>query len=140
MAKAGRPFYYKLSAEELEDKINSYFGYLQDNPTVKGGPSDFLAYVGMDNKLASEITKNPPGGYEQHSKLMKLAAVRMRAHLETSPAWGNNNSTKSIFLTKQKLWDGQSYTDAQDSGAKATGTIKIVFGSGKSGDIEKYFK
>lgn len=140
MAKAGRPFYYHLSAKELADRIDSYFTYLKENPTVKGGPSDFLVHVEMDHKLASEITKNPPGGYEQHSKLMKQAAVRVRAHLETSPAWGNNNSTKSIFLTKQRLWDGLSYADTQDNGAKATGTIKIVFGTGPISDPGKFFK
>ena len=98
--KQGRPFYYPLTADQLEQKINSYFDGLREDPTRRGGPSDFLAYIGMDNKQAIEITKKPPGGYEKHSKLMVRAATLMRAHLETSPAWANGNSSKAIFLSK----------------------------------------
>ena len=132
MSKAGRPFYYPFTPEELEQKIDSYFQMLRDNPTVRGGPSDFLSYVGMDNKQAIEITKKPPGGYEKHSKLMVKAATLMRAHLETSPAWANGNSSKAIFLTKQPLWDGLAYTDRQDINANTNSTVKIQFGSGRA--------
>lgn len=131
--KQGRPFYYPLTADQLEQKINSYFDGLREDPTRRGGPSDFLAYVGMDNKQAIEITKKPPGGYEKHSKLMVRAATLMRAHLETSPAWANGNSSKAIFLSKQQLWDGQAYTDKQEINANTNNTVKISFGSGSKG-------
>lgn len=128
--KQGRPFYYPLTADQLEQKINSYFQMLRDDPTMRGGPSDLLAYLGMDNKFACELTKKPPGGYEKHSKLMVKAATLMRAHLETSPAWANGNSSKAIFLSKQQLWDGLAYTDKQEINANTNNTVKISFGAG----------
>ena len=128
----GRPFYYSLTAKQLEDRINSYFQYLKDNPEVKGGPSDFLSYVDLDITKAREIVKNPLKPYEEHRKLLLKAAVMLRAHLETSPAWSGKDAAKAIYLTKQQLWDGQAYTDRQEINANTNNTVKIQFGSGKA--------
>lgn len=127
----GRPFYYNLTAKELEGRINQYFKCLKDNPTVKGGPSDFLSYVDLDITKAREIVKNPLKPYEDHRKLLLKAAVLLRAHLETSPAWSGKDGAKAIYLTKQQLWDGQAYTDRQEINANTNNVLKIQFGTGK---------
>ena len=127
----GRPFYYSLSASELASRIDSYFQMLKDNPSIKGGPSDFLSYVDLDITKAREIVKNPLKPYEEHKKLLLKAAVMLRAHLETSPAWSGKDAAKAIYLTKQQLWDGQAYTDRQEINANTNNTVKIQFGTGK---------
>ena len=136
-----RPFVYdKYTAEELQQITDKYFDSFRDNPNLRGGPSDYLSLIGMDMALATEICQNPLKPYEAHSKILKSAAVRMRAHLETSPAWGGKDAVKAIYLTKQQLWDGNAYTDRQEVNAKASGTIRIMFGATKGHDPGKFFK
>lgn len=128
----GRTCFYTLSARELEARIHRYFQHLQEDPTVRGGPSDFLSYVELDMPKAREIVQNPPKPYLEHRRLLLQAAVLLRAHLETSPAWANSNSSKSVFLAKQQLWDGLAYTDKPETAANTSNTIHIKFGTGES--------
>ena len=72
--------------------------------------------------------------YKKHSRIMKAAATRLRAHMETAPAWANGNSSKAIFTLKQQLWDGQAYTDKQEVNSNSNATVKVIFGSGKEAD------
>lgn len=129
-----RPFVYdKYTAEQLQQITDDYFQYLQDNPDARGGASDYLARIGMDMKLATEICQDPLKPYAEHSKILKEAAVKLRAHFETSPAWSGKDAVKAIYLTKQKLWDGDAYTDRQEVSQKTAGAIRIMFGKGSHG-------
>ena len=125
---------YNYSEKQLADMINQYFQRLEDDPARKGGPSDLLAAMKMDMEMAKNLCNEPPFGYKKHSLLLKEAAVRLRAHLETSPAWANGNSSKAIFTLKQQLWDGQSYVDKQETTNNTNAKIQVVFGSGKDAD------
>ena len=76
----------------------------------------------------------PAEDYKKHSRIMKTAATRLRAHMETAPSWANGNSSKAIFTLKQQLWDGQAYTDKQEVNSNSNATVKVIFGSGKEAD------
>lgn len=109
-------------AAELAREIDAYFTALEADPAKRGGPSDLLAAVGMDMDTATALAGEAGGC----GPVLRQAATRLRAHLETSPAWSGSNGTKSVFLIKQQLWDGQSYTDKRDATA-APPVVQVVF-------------
>lgn len=121
---------YGCGEGELRERIDRYFRALEEDPTRRGGPSDLLAWLEMDMATASRMARETSGTYRGYGELMRSAATRLRAHLETSPAWAGSNGSKSMFLIKQQLWDGQSYSDKRDSGPANT-TVRVVFGTGK---------
>lgn len=125
---------YEYSDKQLSDMIDQYFMQLDIDPTKRGGPSDLLAFIHMDMETARSITMEPSEDYKKHSRIMKTAATRLRAHMETAPAWANGNSSKAIFTLKQQLWDGQAYTDKQEVNSNSNATVKVIFGSGKEAD------
>lgn len=129
-----KPKQIDLTAEELEQVIDQYFDYLNSNPVVRGGPSDLLCKIGIDMDTAKSIVAEPPELYIAHARLLKKAATRLRAHIETSPAWCNGNSSKAIFTLKQQLWDGDCYKDKQEIDSKSDATVRVTFGSGKDAD------
>lgn len=107
---------------DLARKIDAYFEALEADPARRGGPSDLLATIGMDMDTATVLA----GKAEGCGPIMRQAATRLRAHLETSPAWSGTNGSKSTFLIKQQLWDGQSYTDKRENTAAAP-TVQVIF-------------
>ena len=110
-------------AAELAQMIDGYFASLEADPAKRGGPSDLLACIGMDMETATALAGETGGC----GPVLRQAATRLRAHLETSPAWSGTNGSKSVFLIKQQLWDGQSYTDKRETAAAAP-VVQVVFG------------
>ena len=113
----------RWKATELAQKIDSYFASLEADPAKRGGPSDLLACIGMDMETATTLAGETGGC----GPVLRQAATRLRAHLETSPAWSGTNGSKSVFLIKQQLWDGQSYTDKRETAAAAP-VVQVAFG------------
>lgn len=124
---------YAYGEEELERRIEGYFTALADDPTRRGGPSDLLSALELDMPTAIRMAEERSGPYRGYGRLMRNAATRLRAHLETSPAWAGSNGSKSVFLIKQPLWDGQCYADKREQGA---GEIRVVFGRGAAEAFE----
>lgn len=122
---------YPHTARYLAEQIEKYFAALDEDPTRRGGPSDFLAAVDMDFETAVAICNTDGTTYKSHRDLMRQAATRLRAHLETSPAWAGSAAVKSMFLCKQELWDGKAYTDKKESKVDANATVRVIFGDGK---------
>lgn len=125
-----RPELYPYTEKELAEKIDRYFEELEANPTKRGGPADLLVALDMDEETAKSLYSGDVKVYKKYRDLMAQAAQRLRAHIETSPAWSGPNQTKSMFILKQQLWDGKAYKDKVESkGADAT--VRIIFGDGK---------
>ncbi len=125
MAEVRKPNY---GARRLEAEIERYFAELESDPTRRGGPSDLLARLGLDMESAARLT----GEDGRCGRAMRAAATRLRAHLETSPAWAGSNGSKAMFLIKQRLWDGRSYADKWEDGSGTT--IHVLFGNGADTD------
>jgi len=137
-----KPKLYELSPEQLQQKLDAYFSMLGEDPTRRGGPSDLLSYIGMDMETArvlcgNSADKETPEDFKKFCPIMKQAAVRLRAHMETSPAWASCNSSKAIFVLKQPLWDGQAYQDKQEVNTTGNQRVSITFGTPK--EAEKAF-
>ena len=121
---------YPYGKEELERRIDGYFAALENDPTRRGGPSELLSALELDMPTAIQMAQESAGPYRRYGRLMRRAATRLRAHLETSPAWAGSNGTKSVFLIKQPLWDGLCYADRREP---AAGDVRVVFGPGPDG-------
>ena len=121
---------YGYSERQLEEMINGYFTTLEKDPSRRGGPSDLLAALHMDMDTAEQLAGETTGQYRGYGKLLREAATRLRAHLETSPAWSGSNGSKSVFLIKQQLWDGMSYADKRENNG-AHAEIRVLFGPGE---------
>lgn len=116
------------SAEALARRIDGYFAALEDDPSRRGGPSDLLAAMGMDMETARRLAQVTAGRNKELGRLLREAATRLRAHLETAPAWAGSNASKAVFLIKQQLWDGAAYTDKREAGKPAAAEVR--FGGG----------
>ena len=71
----------RWKATELAQKIDGYFASLEADPAKRGGPSDLLACIGMDMETATTLAGETGGC----GPVLRQAATRLRAHLETSP-------------------------------------------------------
>ena len=118
-------FYYKGGRKVMEEKIDAYFRRLAEKGE-RGGPSDLLAAIGLDSETARRLA----AGGGAYSAALRDAATRLRAHLETSPAWAGSNGSKAVFLLKQQLWDGLTYADKRESGTAAA-AVQVRFGPEK---------
>ena len=123
---------YEYGEQELAERLQQYFAALDNDPTRRGGPSDLLSALQLDMPTAMAMARETVGPYKGCGRLMRQAATRLRAHLETSPAWAGSNGSKSVFLIKQQLWDGQAYADKRESGGPAE--IQVTFGPGRHVD------
>lgn len=128
----GNPKRQPWSQRQLGQAIDRYFQVLEADPGRRGGPSDLLAALGVDLETARQLA----GADDGCGRLLRQAATRLRAHLETSPAWAGSNGTKAAFLLRQPLWDGLAYADKREAGP-GTATIQVTFGPG--GDAGEAF-
>lgn len=121
---------YDGDARTLARRINGYFRELEEKGG-RGGPSDLLAAMQLDMDTARWLSGQWDGPYAAHGRLLRQAAVRLRAHLETAQAWAGSNGSKSVFLIKQPLWDGAAYADRREPEAAA---VTVRFGRGEEKD------
>lgn len=118
-------FYYKGGRKVMEERIDAYFRRLEE-AGERGGPSDLLAAIGLDSDTARRLA----AGDGAYGAVLREAATRLRAHLETSPAWAGSNGSKAVFLLKQQLWDGLTYADKRESGGGCA-AVQVRFGPDK---------
>ncbi len=120
---------FKISADELRDRLERYFSALGEDPERRGGPSDLLAALDLDMETARWLTCDAGPPYREHAKILREAATRLRGHLETAKSWSGSNASKSAFLVRQTLWDGLAYQERKEGPVKAP-EIQIRFGCG----------
>ena len=123
----------RCSEQQLAAQLDDYSATLENDPTRRGGPSDLLAALHLDMETAEQLCRETEGRNRGYAKLLREAATRLRAHLETSPAWSGSNGTKSVFLIKQQLWDGRAYADKRDA-EEVSATVRVLFGPGEDAD------
>lgn len=112
-----------LTPESLRALTEDYFAGLSDGE-ARGGPSAYLAHVGLDMATARMLCG--PHGDPDAAEVLRDAATRLRAHMETAGAWSGGNGAKAQFLLRVPMWDGEAY---RDRGAPTmTGSIDVTWG------------
>lgn len=106
----------------LAQRTDEYFARLESEDR-RGGPSDYLCYVGLLLADARRICQeNKPG-----AAVLRRAAGRIRAHLETAAAWSGTNASKAQLLLRLRLWDGDSY--AEDRSKAPAEPVTVLWAS-----------
>lgn len=107
-----------VSKKRLAERVEGYFETREaDNALCSA--ADLASYLSLSIGELRELSETPDTGL-----IIRRAMTRIAAMLESDPRWMGSNSSKSVFLLRQKLYGG--YTDKPEQPSGVTVELRLA--------------
>ena len=102
----------------IETRIRKYFK-LREGEKALFSAADLAAFMGLSIEELRALADDPEEGIA-----VRRAMTRIAAQLESDPRWMGSNSSKSVFLLRQKLYGG--YSDKPEKPSRVTVELRLA--------------
>ena len=102
----------------IERKIKRYFAEREAGKALFSA-ADLAAFMGVSIDELRALADDPEAGLH-----VRRAMTRIAAQLESDPRWMGSNSSKSVFLLRQKLYGG--YSDKPEKPSRVTVELRLA--------------
>ena len=102
----------------VEAGIRRYFK-AREEQKVLFSAADLAAFLGLSIEELRALADDPENGLP-----VRRAMTRIAAQLESDPRWMGSNSSKSVFLLRQKLYGG--YSDKPEKPSRVTVELRLA--------------